>query len=255
MISRKANLQFINQHPDAGSALQHWFHDRQACQVDILDADMRQRLYPHADLVDRQELSLISPAMRLPTNCSHQLPEIQKPYDIRLVKNILTGHNKSDRERLVSNERLATARRPLNVKRYGKTTGTVALPMVITTESEYDRIRATVKELMSRDEDDLSAEEVKLLDLLVTLIDRYEETHYAIERGTAHEILHHLMEARGLTHKDVWKLFGSKGVASEVLNGKRAISKTHARALADFFHVSVDLFIDQEPLAAARVNP
>jgi len=85
--------------------------------------------------------------------------------------------------------------------------------MVITTESEYDRLRATVKELMSRDEDDLSAVEVKLLDLLVTLIDRYEETHYAIERGTAHEILHHLMEARSLTHKDVGKLFGSKGVA------------------------------------------
>lgn len=51
------------------------------------------------------------------------------------------------------------------------------------------------------------------------------------------------MESRGLTHKDVWVLFGSKGVASEVLNGKRAISKTHARALAGFFHVSADLFI------------
>jgi antitoxin component HigA of HigAB toxin-antitoxin module len=82
---------------------------------------------------------------------------------------------------------------------------------------------------MSRDEDDLSAEEVKLLDLLVTLIERYEETHYAIERRTPHEILHHLMEARGLTHKDVWTLFGSKGVTSEVLHGKRATSETHAR--------------------------
>ncbi len=100
--------------------------------------------------------------------------------------------------------------------------------MVITTESEYDRLRATVKELMSRDEDDLSAVEVKLLDLLVTLIDRYEETHYAIERGTAHEILHHLMEARSLTHKDVWKLFGSKGVASEVSTASgRSARLTH----------------------------
>ena len=96
---------------------------------------------------------------------------------------------------------------------------------------------------MNRDEDDLSLEEVKLLDLLVTLLDRYEETLYAIEGGTPHEILHHLMEVRGVTHKDVWNLFGSKGVASEVLNGKRVISKTHARALANFFHVSADLFI------------
>jgi HTH-type transcriptional regulator/antitoxin HigA len=121
----------------------------------------------------------------------------------------------------------ATAR-ALDVKRYGQLLA-ATLPMVITTESEYDRLRATVEMLMSRDEGDLSAEEVKLLDLLVTLIDRYEETHYAIERRTPHEILHHLAEARGLTHEDVWTLFGSKGVASEVLNGKRAISKTHAR--------------------------
>jgi HTH-type transcriptional regulator/antitoxin HigA len=135
--------------------------------------------------------------------------------------------------------------RALNVKRYGELL-VEALPMVITTEAEYDRLRAAAECLMNRDENDLSAEEVKLLDLLVTLIDRYEETHYTIEPGTPHEILHHLMEARGLAHKDVWKLFGSKGIASEVLNGKRAISKTHARALADFFHVSADLFIGHE---------
>ncbi|HJU04046.1 MAG TPA: hypothetical protein VJ692_02765 [Nitrospiraceae bacterium] len=135
--------------------------------------------------------------------------------------------------------------RALNAKRYGELLAE-ALPMVITTEAEYDRLRAAVEELMNRDENSLSAEEIKLLDLLVTLIDRYEETHYEIECGTPHEMLHHLMEARGLTHKDVWALFGSKGVASEVLNGKRAISKTHARALADFFHVSADMFIGRE---------
>jgi HTH-type transcriptional regulator/antitoxin HigA len=51
------------------------------------------------------------------------------------------------------------------------------------------------------------------------------------------------MEQRSLTHKDVWRLFGSKGVASEVLNGKRAISKAHARSLAEFFHVDAGLFL------------
>ena len=77
----------------------------------------------------------------------------------------------------------------------------------------------------------------------MTLVNHYEDAHYPIDRGTPHEVLHHLMQGRGLTHKDVWHLFGSKGVASEVLNAKRSISKTHARALADFFHVPVDLFI------------
>ena len=86
------------------------------------------------------------------------------------------------------------------------------------------------------------------------LIDRYEEAHYAIERRTPHETLHHLMEARSLTHKDVWTLFGSKGVASEVLNDKRAINKSHARALADFFHVSADLFIGPKSAPRRRAS-
>ena len=58
-----------------------------------------------------------------------------------------------------------------------------------------------------------------------------------------HQVLAHLMEARGLVHKDVWRVLGSKGVASEVLNGKRSISKAQAKRLGVFFHVSADLFI------------
>jgi HTH-type transcriptional regulator / antitoxin HigA len=56
-------------------------------------------------------------------------------------------------------------------------------------------------------------------------------------------MLHHLMEARNLTQKDLWKVFGSKGITSEVFHGKRSISKTQAKKLAAFFHVSAGLFI------------
>jgi HTH-type transcriptional regulator/antitoxin HigA len=52
-----------------------------------------------------------------------------------------------------------------------------------------------------------------------------------------------MMEARNLTQKDMWKVFGSKGVASQVFDGKRAISRTQAKKLAEFFHVGVELFI------------
>jgi HTH-type transcriptional regulator/antitoxin HigA len=47
----------------------------------------------------------------------------------------------------------------------------------------------------------------------------------------------------GLKQGDVAELFGSKGVASEVLRGKRGIGKAQARRLADFFGVSAGLFI------------
>jgi HTH-type transcriptional regulator/antitoxin HigA len=51
------------------------------------------------------------------------------------------------------------------------------------------------------------------------------------------------MEAKGVKQSQLWDVFGSKGIASEVLNGKRGISKTHARALANYFHVPAELFI------------
>jgi HTH-type transcriptional regulator/antitoxin HigA len=51
------------------------------------------------------------------------------------------------------------------------------------------------------------------------------------------------MAAHDVKPTHLWEVFGSKGVASEVLNGKRGISKTRAKALANYFHVSADLFI------------
>lgn len=70
-----------------------------------------------------------------------------------------------------------------------------------------------------------------------------EERRYPIRKAGARETLQHLMEARGLRQKDLWKIFGSKGVASEVVRGKRAVSKAQAKKLAEFFHVGADLFI------------
>jgi HTH-type transcriptional regulator/antitoxin HigA len=51
------------------------------------------------------------------------------------------------------------------------------------------------------------------------------------------------MEERNLRQADLLPVFGSRSVASDVLNGKRSISKAHARGLAQFFHVSPSLFI------------
>jgi HTH-type transcriptional regulator/antitoxin HigA len=116
------------------------------------------------------------------------------------------------------------------------------MPVVIESEAENERMLAVVEKLMKKGED-LSAEEEKLLKLLARLIEDFEQRYYRPREAEPLEILHHLMEARGIKQSQLWEVFGSKGIASEVLNGKRGISKTHARALANYFHVSVDLFI------------
>jgi len=46
-----------------------------------------------------------------------------------------------------------------------------------------------------------------------------------------------------LRQRDLIPIFASNSTVSDVLNGKRSLSKTHARRLADFFHVPVGLFV------------
>jgi HTH-type transcriptional regulator/antitoxin HigA len=117
-----------------------------------------------------------------------------------------------------------------------------AMPVVIETEEENERLLAVVEKLMDKGEN-LSPEEEKLLKLLTRLIEDFEESYYHPKDASPLEVLRHLMDARGLKQSDLWHVFGSKGTASEVINGKRAISKTQAKALAAFFHVSAELFI------------
>lgn len=116
------------------------------------------------------------------------------------------------------------------------------MPVVIETEEENARIMGIVERLMHKGEK-LSAEEEKLLKLLARLVEDFEERFYKPSEATPLEVLHHLMDVRGVKQSQLWEVFGSKGIASEVLNGKRGISKTHARALANYFHVPADLFV------------
>lgn len=115
------------------------------------------------------------------------------------------------------------------------------LPHVIRTEQDCARLTEELIHLDIRDA--LTLEEKELAELLTVLVNDYEQRRYPIDRATPRQVLKHLMEARKLTQKDLWKIFGSKGITSEVFHGKRDISKAQAKKLAQFFHVSAELFI------------
>lgn len=117
------------------------------------------------------------------------------------------------------------------------------LPEVIQVEEEYERHKTLLDALMAKGEA-LTDPQAKLLSLLGLLIQDYERRRFRLgETATPRSVLLALMEDRGLKHKDVWKLFGSRGVASEVMNGKRGISKQVAKRLATFFQVPADVFL------------
>lgn len=114
-------------------------------------------------------------------------------------------------------------------------------PKVIETETECDRAIALAEELEHKPNRTL--EEDAILELLVTLIEKFEAEQYPIPEGTPHQMLLHLMEASGTKQENLVGIIGSRGVVSEVVNGKRSISKDQAKALAAMFSVDVGLFI------------
>jgi HTH-type transcriptional regulator/antitoxin HigA len=75
------------------------------------------------------------------------------------------------------------------------------------------------------------------------LIEEYDRKHYPLAPAHPHKTLAFLFEQRGLEPHDLWPVLGSKSRVSEILSGKRAISKAHAKKLAAFFHVPIDLLI------------
>jgi antitoxin component HigA of HigAB toxin-antitoxin module len=56
------------------------------------------------------------------------------------------------------------------------------------------------------------------------------------------DILRHLMDANGLRQVDLLDVFGTASVISEVLKGKRELSKAHIAKLSGRFNVSPALF-------------
>jgi HTH-type transcriptional regulator / antitoxin HigA len=114
-------------------------------------------------------------------------------------------------------------------------------PKAIETEAEYDRTLAVAEQLTFKQ--DRTPEEGALHKLLVTLIEAYETQHYPMDESQPHEILQHIMESSGARQADLVGVIGSSGVVSEVINGKRSISKAQAKALGEYFKVSPSLFI------------
>ena len=116
------------------------------------------------------------------------------------------------------------------------------LPRILQTAEDHLRALSVVEELMDAGSR-RTVEEDAVLELMVRLIQDYEEKHHPLSDPTPHEMLVYLMEQRGLKQADLLDIFTSRGYVSDVVNGKRAISRTRARKLADFFRVSVDVFV------------
>jgi HTH-type transcriptional regulator/antitoxin HigA len=100
--------------------------------------------------------------------------------------------------------------------------------------------------LNSKPETEMDAGEKDYLDALSVLIqDAERDILAAITRQVRPtDLLKHLMEQRAMTVNDLGKIVGGQPAASLILQGKRSISKSQIRRLADFFSLSPAAFMD-----------
>lgn len=129
----------------------------------------------------------------------------------------------------------------IDTKRYARLLSRI-LPRVLQTAEQHARMLSEAERLMTK-EADRTPEEDALLNLMIVLIENFEERRYPIPKTDPREMLKHLMEERGLEQRDLWQVLGSKSRVSEILSGKRSISKDQARKLSAYFRVPVELFI------------
>ena len=127
-------------------------------------------------------------------------------------------------------------------KKYARLANRIVVK-AIETEEEYDHMVAAVEQLIDKGEDRLSPEESALLETMAILVQAYDDRHYPLPPVAPNEMLAYLMETSGRTAKDLLSVFGTRGRVSEVLRGKRNISKEQAKKLASVFKVTIDLFI------------
>ena len=113
------------------------------------------------------------------------------------------------------------------------------------TATEYDAAAELLDTLVLRD--DLSNGEKDYMEALSLCIEDYDRRHKVFDTSgrTPLDMLKHLMDANDMSVTDLGALLGSKGVASEVLHGKRSLSKSHIFKLAERFHVDPGLFLEK----------
>lgn len=105
---------------------------------------------------------------------------------------------------------------------------------------DYKEALTVATELASRE--DLSSEQADYLEILTKIIADYEEKNLEMSKYNPQEILEFLVEENQMSGSDLGRILGSRTLGPALLRGKRTLSKTHIKKLAEYFSVNPALF-------------
>ena len=112
----------------------------------------------------------------------------------------------------------------------------------VRTEEDYARATATIDMLLNEIGDNEDHPLVDVLDFLADQVKAYEDERCSIPKAKPHDMLRFLMEQHGLQQEDLSDCAPQSRI-SEILAGKRSISKENAKRFARRFNVHGDLFL------------
>lgn len=116
----------------------------------------------------------------------------------------------------------------------------ISAPKVITSDAQSERYIAALLELDRKNQ--LSAQEKHFAELLTLLVEAYEEKHYPVRESSPIAAVAELLSANNLRQKDLAPALGTESIVSEILSGKRELSKNHIERLSKRFNVSPAVF-------------
>jgi HTH-type transcriptional regulator/antitoxin HigA len=107
----------------------------------------------------------------------------------------------------------------------------------IKTKKDYEAALKKIEELFNAKPD---TDEGDLLEILVTLVEVYEQKHYKILPPDPIEAIKFRMEQLGLKQSDIAEVIGGKNRASEILNRKRELTARMMRDLHKKFNIPAE---------------
>ena len=118
---------------------------------------------------------------------------------------------------------------------------------LIKTKRDYKNALARIEEIFDAKPKSKEGDE---LDLLVTLVEKYEEEKYPMPEPDPIEAIRFMMEQMGIDDNELGLILNSRSRASEILCRKRKLSIAHIRKLTEHPKIPADVLIKDYDLAS-----
>lgn len=115
----------------------------------------------------------------------------------------------------------------------------------IKTEEDYELALERVNTLFDAKPNTNEGDE---LDILVTLIEKYEQIHYPIPEPDPIEAIKFMMEQNGITDTDLGVILNSRSRVTEIFKRKRALTIKQIRVLTEKLHIPASTLIKEYAL-------